>query len=122
MKRTTHIGWMAIAWGLWLLSPFWDTFTSSPTFLAMAKVAPEDIWGALALALGLTVLGASCLGWKRVEIGALFGLTFGWGLVAVAYILGNNATLGIPVYTWLCFFVADTATQLFNQWRWSNSG
>lgn len=48
----------SILWGTWLLLPF-QTFGSSPVFSVMAVVAPEQVWGVLALASGVFQLVAA---------------------------------------------------------------
>ena len=43
----------AIVWGVWLLIPGWDSFSSSRVYLQMEKFAPEWIWGFTVGLIGL---------------------------------------------------------------------
>lgn len=44
--------WLLLGFGVWLLAPN-DTFAGSPTYHAMATVAPEWAWGASAVVIAL---------------------------------------------------------------------
>ncbi len=35
----------AIIWGFWLGNPWWDTFTIATSYVWMANLMPEWIWG-----------------------------------------------------------------------------
>jgi hypothetical protein len=121
MKNSTQVGIVTSIWGVWLLSPFWVVFTSSPTFEFLGKILPEDMWGLITLILGLAILISGWQKWKIIEIVLAFVITFTWGLITVTFALSNLASTGTPIYGWLSFYAADTTTQLLNQYRWSKS-
>lgn len=58
----------SISWGLWVITPSWDAFGSSPTFSAMASIAPELYWGIAVLWLGVSQLIALLLDMRRHRV------------------------------------------------------
>lgn len=51
----------ALWWGLWVWSPGWAVFGTSPSYAVMAAVAPDVIWGGALMAAGLA------LGWLSLS-------------------------------------------------------
>ena len=86
-----------MAWGLWLLAPWWNTFTTlSPAYSYMRHIAPEEYWGAYFFVFGLLLLvgalwrrrslsavGAVGVLWGRLFVGVLTGLASGWQAAGV---------------------------------------
>jgi hypothetical protein len=40
-------------WGLWVLSPWWETFHASSAYVFMNSLAPEWVWGLTVMLIGL---------------------------------------------------------------------
>jgi len=94
----------AVAWGIWVLNPFWDAFASSPTFSVMQKIAPEDIWGVLGLLLGGSLLYGSIRQYRPVMRWSTLGLCLFWLIVTISVGISNVKGPGLiayAVYTWL---------------------
>lgn len=94
------LGLYTTLWGFWLINPFWHVFTRAPLYSFMAKVAPEEVWGAFAIATGV----ALCYGVYRhsarsLIVGAFIGYFF-WGINSLAYFMGDwRNTGGITSFT-----------------------
>lgn len=95
---------VAVFYGIWLVIPLWDSF-SSLSYQAMARLAPEELWGSL-----ICLIGASQLvlmyrhsfhdkenSRARSYISAM--ATSVWFFVATMFIVSNIATTGVPVYS-----------------------
>ena len=100
------LGIYTIVWGLWLLSPFWDVFTSASLFSELARVAPENFWGMVAVICGtVTTYGAV----KRNYTALIYGATVAfwhWLMISVFYFWGDwHNTGGITALT-LCLYAA----------------
>lgn len=50
------IGFFTAIWGLWLVTPTWDTFSSAPLFEFMSGLAPEWAWGLWSFFAGCLVI------------------------------------------------------------------
>lgn len=87
-----------IGWGFWLLAPWWETFNSSPSFQAMAYVAPEWVWGATVAILGLCQMAAFVGEHRNVRIATALGGVFIWSSVSLMFGLGNIASTGAIAY------------------------
>lgn len=91
-------------WGFWLLSPFWDVFTSAPLYQHMNSLAPESAFGLVAIAVGIImfwgVLKNSYMALsKSTFVGAIF-----WFVIAVFYFLGDwHNTGGITSLMICCY-------------------
>lgn len=104
----------AIWWGLWLLSPWWVAFSSSPTFAVMHSIGPEEFWGALPVVLG----GVLLLGLFRYSYAArrwaLMGLALTWLAFWAALAIGNWKSTATPVYIHLAILCAMCYLRLYN--------
>lgn len=89
-------GVVALGWGIVLLMP-WSTFSTSPSFNAMAY-APEWLWGFLLLWIGLTQLGALLLDHRRPRRWSALGATFIWVFLSVGFFVSNPYGTGVVVY------------------------
>jgi hypothetical protein len=87
----------ALAWGLWVLNPWLDTFDSA-TFGFMARLAPEPAW-ALPMIYGG---GAALVATAREGYGArrlaMLGVALLWTFWAVAILVSNLATTASAQY------------------------
>lgn len=93
----------AIIFGLWLIAPA-KSFIS-PSYDAMAGLAPEFVWGFSVLLVGCFALYFSLKGSDRAiahAFGALFTL---WLFVTVSFALGSLATTAIPTYFCISIFM-----------------
>lgn len=53
---TVILGALTFLWGLWVVNPFWEVFTSAPLFSKMAAFAPEWAWGSWSTTCGLLLM------------------------------------------------------------------
>jgi len=93
-----YLGILAMVWGAALLNPLASAFASTPSYSAMARLAPEWVWGVGAALVGLGILVALLfdgIRWRRV--GAFAGLCY-WLFVASTFAIGNLAGVGWIVY------------------------
>lgn len=82
-------GLLAVAFGAWLLHPDWDTFDASPSFRGMAALAPEWIWGAAMLAMGLVQITGLAFDLMPLrKWGALVAVA-AWTFLAVLFGISN---------------------------------
>lgn len=88
----------AILWGLWVLNPWGDAFTGAPPMVLMLHVAPEWLYGGVALALGglkAFALGSHrpCLRKQTALLLALF-----WLLISILIAFSRPASVAVVVY------------------------
>ena len=85
------VGFWTMVWGIWLLLPF-DLFTDIGVYRNLASLAPEWLWGIVAVLLGGSIIG-SIAGHHRQSWLAL--VTFCWYIfigVQVYQAVGIQAT------------------------------
>ncbi|UVK60896.1 membrane protein [Streptomyces phage JimJam] len=102
------MGAYTFVWGLWLALP-WATFDRSPIYKRMDTLAPELVWGPVAMLIGLLMLrGVWKQSYRALHTGAATGFYY-WLVIAVFYILGSWESVGwinafmVSLY---CAFVA----------------
>jgi hypothetical protein len=89
---------LAILYGAWLLNPATHTFASSHSYGAMARLAPEEMWGALICALGLLQM-LGFVGERRRMRTVTSGVgVFAWASITTALWLANPASANVVVY------------------------
>jgi hypothetical protein len=105
---------IAVAWGLVLLDPRFQTFTSAVVFRVMAQIAPESAWGSVYLAFGIIslivtkyepvyLLGCQLIHGRRVI--AILGV-FAWTVLSLDYGLGSPANTAYVIYAGLALISA----------------
>lgn len=100
------LGLYTIVWGLWLIMPMWDVFTVAPLFNQMASIAPEWVWGTVALVSGMSIsYGALKPSYRTLTVGAFIGAVH-WLNVAVMYFLGDWHNTGGITSLAFCLFSA----------------
>jgi len=102
------MGAYTFVWGLWLTLP-WSTFDRSVIYEYMERLAPEIVWGIVAMLIGLFMLrGVWKQSYRALHTGAAAGFYY-WLVIAVFYILGSWQSVGwinsfmVSLY---CAFVA----------------
>lgn len=88
-----------LLWGLWVLSPFWDTFSSSAVFSGLKQVALEVVWGMVAAILGAIELILIHRGFQRVRQVITVINIFFFSLLAILYAIGNIQSTAALTYT-----------------------
>lgn len=89
----------ALAWGLWVLNPLQDTFTSTPSFQALAQFGPEWAWGMTVALLGAWQLLAALYGSPAVRQVAAWGMLLMWLFLAMLFAVGNVRGTGLPLFS-----------------------
>lgn len=89
------LGGYTILWGIWVINPFWDVFSTAPLFSALGNLIPyESVWGFFALVTGaVTSYGAINRSYGALVRGALFAAMH-WLVIAIFYFLGDWANTG----------------------------
>lgn len=88
------LGVYTLCWGLWLANPFWNVFTRAPLYNFMSKIAPEWVWGGIAVAAGFAIIhGVFRPSYKALIFGALVGY-FHWMVIAIMYFGGDWRNTG----------------------------
>jgi hypothetical protein len=89
---------IAIGLGGGLLNPYTDTFVSSPSFAAMAALAPEWVWGLALFGVGVVHLAAMirrAYHWRRAM---MFVFAVLWAFMAAMFLLSNPSGWGPVLY------------------------
>jgi len=105
IKKQAEIGefllsFFMIVWGLWLLNPFWETF-SLPSFAAFLMIADESVWGIVALLIGIGTLvsaGVKVYLARRIMI---FLNIFWWTFVSTMFLIAVPENTAAPIYMML---------------------
>ena len=88
------LGVYTILWGLWIVSPYWTVFTQAPLFGAMDSIAPEYVWGLIAVAAGCVIShGALKPRYRNIQWGS-FVAFFHWFIIAILYFAGDWQNTG----------------------------
>lgn len=89
------LGIYTMMWGLWVIVPFWDVFTTAKLFsVLLALPLPEAFWGGLAMACGsVTTYGAFHRGYESLTRGAQVA-AWHWLMIACFYFAGDFANTG----------------------------
>lgn len=103
------IAGMAFVWGIWVLNPFVDTFSSAPIFSTMIDLVPESIWGGVIALVGVFQFVSALSGDRTARrIGATLTM-FGFATIATFCAAGdihNTATViygGLTVFAYVSF-------------------
>ena len=93
------LGAYTFLWGLWVLSPWWNVFTTAPLYSEMAEY-PEWAWGLFAIFSGFELLLGVIRNQNRdLRRGALVGF-FHWFIITLMYFKGDwHNTGGITALT-----------------------
>lgn len=93
-----HNAVIAILWGLWVLNPWADAFANAPAFTITIRVAPEWMYGTVALGLGMSK--AFALGshrpFLRKQVALLLALF--WFSISILVALSFPASVAVVVY------------------------
>lgn len=88
------LGIYTIVWGLWILNPLFTVFTQAPLYSAMQAIAPEYVWGSIAVAAGLLVTrGATKPSYDNLRLGSFTGFLH-WFVIGILYFMGDAASTG----------------------------
>lgn len=94
---------MMVGWGAYLILPI-DTF-AGPQYALLAAIAPENVWGAFSLAIGMIRLTALWVNgsWKRTPAFRLAGSMFGvswWLTMTYLFLSGpeHHVPAGVVFY------------------------
>lgn len=91
---------IAVAWGLWLLVPWWEVFDVSTSYDAFS-VLPENAWGLIAFLVGAAQL-ASVLSCRRKARRATAMVATGfWCFVVMAFVLGDFRSTATAIYPFI---------------------
>jgi hypothetical protein len=103
---TLILGVFTGLWGLWVLLPQWDVFTSAALFSKVSEFAPEYAWGLWALTCGVIICAGIATGARRILSFALAFAMWHWWTIAGMFWWGDWQNTGGITYT----FVAITCT------------
>lgn len=93
-SSTTILALYTILWGLWVANPFWDVFSRAPLYNALSSVAPEVVWGGIALVCGCFMLwGVLRNSVKSLTWGAFVGF-MNWFVIGGGYFIGDWQNTG----------------------------
>lgn len=94
-------------WGVWLMNPFWDTF-SLTVFEGFSRFGPEEIWGAVYGMVGLIGMVSAMTSKYKLRKAVIFLQIMLWAFVATAFVISTPETTAVPVYIMLsvvCFWL-----------------
>lgn len=95
LTAISHLGM-----GLWLLNPAWKTFEAASTsYRLMGGIAPEEVWGAWMLLLGLGMgLAMFYRAGARARQTTVFLSAMTYFLLTALFVWSNIAVLGVPLF------------------------
>ena len=93
-----------LLWGLWVGSPFWNTFLAARSYELLAQITPdlkrsEMVWAALAITAGGLSLVSILFYLRRLRFLAISLSAFIWLFVGVAFFISNPTTTGAPIFS-----------------------
>ncbi len=100
----------AFWWGLWVWSPGWAMFQTSPTYALMSILAPDFVWGGVLMAAGAGLGWCSLRQFSAVKQVVLLFLMGYFVFVTVIFAVSNiGATAPVTylhvalTYAWLWY-------------------
>ena len=115
-----------ILWGAWVINPMWDTFGVSGSYALMAKLAPEWVWGAISLFVGITQMVTLFTNKMKVRLFTSFFSILILSTLAVFSGVGNYRSTGmigaisIAICEWFAYteLLAEVNGKVFGiRWR-----
>lgn len=94
-----------IVWGIWLLLPF-ETFDGQEVYTALKSIAPETLWGALVLGLGLGHLIAIAYGTAKWRRHFILAACMFWIFISVTFSISRIGSALIPLTIVITFFLS----------------
>lgn len=104
------LAWITICWGLVLILPY-DALAGTKTGMALTDLAPEFLWGLLAMVIGLVKFGFSYMG-KWIRPMAIIGAVY-WSSIATLYAMENLTAPALGMFVALA--TANLAVILFTE-------
>lgn len=89
-----YLALQTAGWGLWLVV-FQSSFSSSPTFDAMASIASRYTWGGWMIALGIVTMAGLFSHRKTPVALCLYLMTATWVFITVQFASSNVASPGV---------------------------
>jgi len=103
------MGAFTLLWGIWVANPLWAVFSTAPLFNAMSVLAPEWVWGTVAIIVGITMLwGVIRMSYRSLMSGALVGFYF-WIAGSICFFLGdwqNTGGITLLMIALYCGYIA----------------
>ena len=100
------LGIYTVAWGIWILNPFWTVFTQAALYSAMNGIFGEWFWGSIAVAAGLVIIrGAIKPSYQNLHFGA-FTACLHWFVIAILYFIGDWQNTGGITALAFCIYAA----------------
>ena len=88
------LGGYTILWGLWILNPWWTVFSTAALYHIMATLAPEYVWGGIAVISGMLIIrGAIKPSYENLLTGSWIGFMH-WLIIAIMYFVGDWMNTG----------------------------
>lgn len=104
---------IALTWWCWALLPSDHViFNQSHAFDAMHRVASEQVWGSIVLALLVALVIARYSGHDQVHVAVLIACASFWALVAMMLLVSNNTAPGVGAYAAFSTLTAWRAARL----------
>lgn len=100
------LGMFTSLWGLWLISPFWHTFTTAPLWSKMHEFAPEWAWGTWSLTAGMLVSWYTATEQHVAQARALCFIVFHWLAVGWLMWFGDWKNTGGLTYSAIALYAA----------------
>jgi hypothetical protein len=108
-------------WGLWLISPLWATFDSTPTYRIMSAFAGEEVWGVVLAATGIVGLASTIGGMMRVSQNLMLMSAVLWFTISGTFMASNffsTASVVYPTLALLCcinYYLIEVKGALSNE-------
>lgn len=88
---------LTLAWGICLVLPG-NAFASSPSFGPMAWLAPDWVWGSIAVTIGTTRAYGLFWGILRARLAAAMGGGAIWTFTWLTMLLSGAGSTGVAIY------------------------
>lgn len=85
-------------WGFWVGNPLWNTFNSSDIYRTMAIVAPEGVWGTVAILIGFGQLIGLYTDSLRLRYYMGLSSYLFWSFVAFMFVITDYRISSTPIY------------------------
>lgn len=100
------LGVYTALWGCWLVWPWTNVFGQAQVYSQMGSIAPEYVWGFIAIACGLGMLwGALRPNYAALTTSCVVG--FGhWFVISILYMMGDIVNTGGITCLFLSIYAA----------------
>lgn len=98
------LGFLTLFWGLWIVNPFWDVFSTANVYHRALEFAPEWAWGTWSTTCGALIILSLYTGAAKLLSRSLAFAVWHWGTVSIMLWWGDWQNTAGLTYTFIALY------------------